>query len=86
VPRFRASGPPPSLSTLFGYLSDSRHWQTRSLLPAGALGAGVYAIGERSLLALLVCLVAVGWFVVLVRRWRSTADPLDDGSGPVQFL
>ena len=85
VPRFRASARPSSLATLPGYLNDSRYWKTRSLLPTAAIVAGVAAIANQSLLALVACVAATSWFAVVYRRWRSTSDPFDDGVGPVEL-
>jgi hypothetical protein len=85
VPRFRASTMPPWVATLPGYLNDLRRWRTRSVLPIVATIAGVSAVTSQSLAALVVCAVALTWFGVVYRRWRSTSDPFDDGSGPVEW-
>ena len=85
VPRFRASTMPSWAATLPGYLNDPRRWRTRSVLPIAATIAGVSAVESQSLAALVVCAVAITWFGVVYRRWRSTSDPFDDGSGPVEW-
>jgi hypothetical protein len=85
VLRFRASTTPSWAATLPGYLNDPRRWKTRSVLPTFAAIGAVSAVASQSLAGLLVCVAALTWFRVVYRRWRSTSDPFDDGSGPVEW-